>query len=118
MASNTPRGFHPLKALPQTHASPAVAQHPTEKGWCPNSMGRAPSTPRGLSPQKCPLVPVRSWTLWPLKWGVGGKTLKDAVSVAAFIPFVCGGLCGFATEKEVGLGIPRRVLPEAGNQGG
>lgn len=58
MASNTPRGFHPLKALPQTHASPAVAQHPTGKGWCPNSMGRALSTPRGLSPQKCPLVPA------------------------------------------------------------
>lgn len=49
---------------------------------------------------------------------MGGKTLKDAVSVAAFIPFVCGGLCGFAAEKEVGLGIPRRVLPEAEKQGG
>ena len=34
------------------------------------------------------------------------------------IPFVCGGLCGFAAEKEVGLGIPRRVLPEAEKQGG
>ena len=118
MASNTPRGFHPLKALPQTHASPAVAQHPTEKGWCPNSMGRAPSTPRGLSPQKCPLVPAVVLDFVAFEVGGGWKTLKDAVSVAAFIPFVCGGLCGFAAEKEVGLGIPRRVLPEAGNQGG
>ena len=58
MASNTPRGFHPLKALPRTCASPAVAQCPTGKGRCPNSMGCAPSTPHSLSPQKCPLVPT------------------------------------------------------------
>ena len=48
----------------------------------------------------------------------GGKTLKDAVSRWHSSPLSADGLCGFATEKQVVLGIPRRVLPEAENQGG
>ena len=78
------------------------AQGPTGKGWCPDSVGCALSTPRGLSRQKCPLVPAAGLDFVAFEAGAGGgRALKDAVSVATFISFVRHGLCGFAAEKEV-----------------
>ena len=81
-------------------------------------MGCALSNPRGLSHQKCPLVPAAGLDFVAFEAGAGGgRALKDAVSVATFISFVHHGLCGFAAEKEVALRTPCWVLPEAENQG-
>lgn len=108
-----------MKALPRARTGPATAQGPTGKGWCPDSVGRAPSTPRCLSRQKCPLVPAAGLDFVAFEAGAGGgRALKDAVSVVTFISFVCLGLCGFAAEKEVALRTPCWVLLEAENQGG
>ena len=91
-----------MKALPRARAGPATAQGPTGKGRCPDSVGCALSNPRGLSHQKCPLVPAAGLDFVAFEVGAGGgRALKDAVSVATFISFVRHGLCGFAAEKEV-----------------